>query len=120
MQKENILELKKISKSFSGVQVLHDVDLTVKKGEVHVLGGENGAGKSTLVKIISGVYEKDGGEILFEGNPIDQMDIHKAHELGISIIHQEFNLLPYRTIGQNLYLGREPIKNHFFKTIDIK
>ncbi len=118
MQTENILELKNISKSFSGVQVLHGVDLTVKKGEVHVLVGENGAGKSTLVKIISGVYEKDEGEIIFEGNPIAQMDIHKAHELGISIIHQEFNLLPYRTIGQNLFLGREPIKNKFFKTID--
>ncbi len=120
MQKDFIIEMKNIYKSFSGVTVLQNVDLGIKKGEVHVLVGENGAGKSTLVKIISGVLKKDQGKIIFEGKPVKTMDIQTARELGISIIHQEFNLLPYRTIGQNIFLGREPIKNKIFKTIDLE
>ena len=119
MQKDIILEMKNICKSFSGNKVLHNVDLSIKRGEVHVLVGENGAGKSTLMKIISGVFTKDEGEILFEGQPVKTMDIKRAQELGISIIHQEFNLLPYRTIGQNIFLGREPLKNKALGTINI-
>lgn len=118
MQGETILEMRDISKSFSGVEVLHRINLCVKKGEIHVLVGENGAGKSTLMKIISGVIERDEGEMLFEGNPVEVTDVSHAQELGISIIHQEFNLLPHRTIGQNIFLGREPIKYKILKTID--
>lgn len=118
MQDNTILEMQNIRKSFSGVQVLHGINLNVKKGEVHVLVGENGAGKSTLMKIISGVLKKDEGEMIFEGKPVKVRGVRHAQELGISIIHQEFNLLPHRTIGQNIFLGREPIKNKFFKTID--
>jgi ABC-type sugar transport system ATPase subunit len=118
MQGETILEMRDISKSFSGVEVLHRINLCVKKGEVHVLVGENGAGKSTLMKIISGVIQRDEGEMFFEGNPVEVTDVSYAQELGISIIHQEFNLLPHRTIGQNIFLGREPINNKILKTID--
>ena len=118
MQDDIILEIKNLSKSFSGVQVLHRINLEVIKGEVHVIVGENGAGKSTLMKIISGVHQKDEGELLFEGKPVKLMGIKHAQALGISIIHQEFNLLPNRTIGQNIFLGREPIKNKFLHTIN--
>ena len=118
MQDDIILEIKNVSKSFSGVEVLHRINLKMKKGEVHVIVGENGAGKTTLMKIISGVHQKDEGELLFEGQPVKLMNIKHAQELGISIIHQEFNLLPHRTIGQNIFLGREPVKNRFIHTIN--
>ena len=118
MQNEYILKVKDICKSFYGVEVLHNVDLGIRPGEVHALVGENGAGKSTLMKIISGVLERDKGEIYFEGKLIEKMDVNRAQELGISIIHQEFNLLPYRTIGQNIFLGREPVKNSVLNIID--
>lgn len=120
MKNEFVLEVRNVSKSFSGVKVLHKVSMNVKRGEVHFVIGENGAGKSTLMKIISGVYQKDEGEIIFEGKPVTLNSIRNAQELGISIIHQEFNLLPHRTIGQNIYLGREPIKNKIIKSIDQK
>jgi len=113
-----ILEVRDISKSFSGVKVLDKVSMKIKKGEVHVIVGENGAGKSTLMKIISGVYKKDEGEIFFEGNPVQIDSVDKALGMSISIIHQEFNLLPHRTIGQNIFLGREPVKNRFLHSID--
>jgi ribose transport system ATP-binding protein len=115
---EFVLSLKNINKSFSGVHVLHDINLDIRKGEVHVLVGENGAGKSTLMKIISGVYEKDSGEIFLEGTSIDAHHSNVAQALGISIIHQEFNLLGQRTVGQNIFLGREPVKNKILGTID--
>jgi ABC-type sugar transport system ATPase subunit len=117
---ENILEIRGVSKSFSGVQVLDGVSMQIKKGEVHVVVGENGAGKSTLMKIISGVYQKDGGELLFEGKPVTLDSIRQAQELGISIIHQELNLLPYRSVAQNIFLGREPVKYKGLHVIDIE
>ena len=113
-----ILEIRNISKSFSGVPVLEDINMNIRKGEVHVIVGENGAGKSTLMKIISGVYKKDKGEIFFEGKPVEINSVQKALNVGIGIIHQEFNLLPHRSIGQNIFLGREPIKSNLLKTID--
>ena len=82
--------------------------------------GREGAGKSTLMKIISGVYQKDGGELLFEGKPIEVKSIRQMQELGVSIIHQEFNLLPNRTIAQNIFLGREPVKKRGIPVIDIE
>jgi ABC-type sugar transport system ATPase subunit len=110
MQDDVILEIRDVSKSFSGVQVLTDINMRIRKGEVHVVVGENGAGKSTLMKIISGVHQKDKGELLFEGQPVHVRSIRQMQEMGISIIHQELNMLPYRTIAQNIFLGREPVK----------
>jgi len=107
MSDEIIMSIKDVNKSFTGVQVLYDVNMDIKKGEVHVLVGENGAGKSTLMKIISGVYEKDSGEVVFEGKSINPCR-EDPQKLGVSIIHQEFNLLNYRSVAQNIFLGREP------------
>jgi len=107
----NILEMKGISKHFYGVQALSEVDLTVKKGEVHVLVGENGAGKSTLMKILSGAYQRDSGEIFFDGEKLELSSPLAAQEKGISIIYQEFNLIPGLSVAENIYLGREPQKN---------
>jgi len=103
-----ILELRGISKTFPGVHALSGVDLDIMPGEVHALMGENGAGKSTLMKIVSGVYAPDSGSIRFMGHPVQFTHPRQAQERGISIIHQEFNLLPERTVAQNIFLGREP------------
>lgn len=104
------MQLKDISKAFPGVKALDNVSMEVKKGEVHVLLGENGAGKSTLMKILSGVYKKDSGKIFLDGKEVEINSVKDAENLGIAIIHQEFNLLPYRDIAQNIFLGKEPIK----------
>lgn len=106
----NILEMKGISKSFFGVQVLKDVQLSVRPGEVHVLLGENGAGKSTLIKILSGAYSKESGEILLEGKPLNTNTPKDTLAAGISVIYQEFNLVPYLSIYENIFLGKEFIK----------
>ena len=107
----NILEMKGISKSFFDVQVLNNVQLQVKKGEVHVLLGENGAGKSTLMKILSGAYRKETGEIFLDGEPLLVNTPRETLDAGISIIYQEFNLIPYLSIFENIYLGKEICKN---------
>lgn len=120
MLSEYILEMKHISKSFPGVKALDDARLNVKPGEVHVLLGENGAGKSTLMKVLAGVYSKDEGEIIFEGKPAEINTVSDAQSLGISMIHQELNMLSARTVAQNIYMGREPVKNKFLKNIDVK
>src|SRR5215211_7148 len=83
-----ILELKKISKSLSGVEVLHEVSLALRPGEVHALLGENGAGKSTLVKVITGVHQPDGGEILLDGKPVHFSDTRETRQAGIAAIYQ--------------------------------
>jgi len=103
-----ILEMKGIGKSFPGVRALDNVDIAIRKGEVHALLGENGAGKSTLIKILAGAYSKDEGEIVFEGKPIAIKDPHHAQVLGISTIYQEFNIAPQLTIPENIYLGHFP------------
>ncbi len=102
------LEMRHISKAFPGVVALDDVSLTVGESEIHALLGENGAGKSTLMKILAGAQPKDGGEILLNGQAVTIDSPQKAMELGISIIYQEFNLVPYLSVGENIYLGREP------------
>nr|WP_230866638.1 sugar ABC transporter ATP-binding protein [Iocasia fonsfrigidae] len=108
---ENILEMRNINKSFYGVQALKNVNLNVHKGEVHILIGENGAGKSTLMKILSGAYQKDTGEIIFAGEKLDILSPLDAQEKGISIIYQEFNLIPGLSVAENIYLGREALNN---------
>jgi ribose transport system ATP-binding protein len=103
-----ILEMRGISKSFPGVHALDDVSFSVRKGEVHALVGENGAGKSTLMKILSGAYTKDQGEILLRGQSVEINGPSHAQALGISIIYQEFTLAPHLTAEANIFIGREP------------
>ncbi|HWU28167.1 MAG TPA: sugar ABC transporter ATP-binding protein [Microbacterium sp.] len=103
-----ILKVEGISKGFPGVQALKDVHLEVRSGEVLVLVGENGAGKSTLMKILSGIYTRDEGTITFEGEPVEFTSPLQAQQLGVTIIHQELNMMPDLTVAQNIYIGREP------------
>ncbi|MET4692409.1 sugar ABC transporter ATP-binding protein [Endozoicomonas lisbonensis] len=102
-----LLVMKKITKRFPGVLALNRVDFNLRRGEVHALLGENGAGKSTLMKILSGVCQKDEGEIIFKGSPVIINGPLAARKLGISIIHQEFNLCSHLTVAQNIFIGRE-------------
>jgi ribose transport system ATP-binding protein len=97
-----------VAKSFPGVKALQDMHLELRAGEVLALVGENGAGKSTLMKLLSGIYEADEGEFFLEGQPLQVTGPRQAQALGISIIHQEFNLMPDLTVAQNLFIGREP------------
>ncbi len=106
---EVILKMNHIHKTFPGVVALDDVHFDLRKGEVHVLLGENGAGKSTLMKVLSGAYQKTTGQILLNNQEIDIKNPKHAQELGISIIYQEFNLIPHLSAGENIYLGREPV-----------
>ena len=104
----NLLELKGISKTFPGVKALSDVDLDLRPGEVLGLCGENGAGKSTLMKVLTGIHKSDpGGEIWLQGEQVDIQSPEHARDLGLSIIHQELNIVPDLTVAQNLYLGRQ-------------
>lgn len=105
---EYLLEMRNISKSFPGVKALEDVNFLGRHGEVHALMGENGAGKSTLMKILCGAYKPDSGNIYINGEEIKIENPHHGQELGISIIYQEFNLIPYMTVAENIFLGREP------------
>lgn len=105
---DQLLRVSGISKSFPGVQALKDVQFELNHGEVLTLVGENGAGKSSLMKILSGIYAKDSGTIVLEGKEIEIDSPKAAQELGISIIHQEMNLMPHLTVAQNIYIGREP------------
>lgn len=111
---EVLLQITGLEKTFPGVRALKGVNLTVNKGEVHALMGENGAGKSTLIKVLTGIYQKDSGTILFTGEEIDCKTPIEANERGISTIYQELNLSLYQTVYENLFLGREP-HNRFGK-----
>jgi len=102
------LEMKSITKTYPGVRALDNVSFDVAKGEVHALVGENGAGKSTLMKILAGAQPMDSGEILIGGQQVHIVSPQKAMELGVSIIYQEFNLVPYLNAAENIFLGREP------------
>jgi len=109
-----LLSMRRVSKEFPGVRALEDVNFEVLPGEAHALVGENGAGKSTLMKILSGALQKDAGEILLDGQPAQITSPHRAQELGIAMIYQEFNLVPYLGAAENIFLGREPRKWRFF------
>jgi ribose transport system ATP-binding protein len=109
-----LLELHGVSKSFPGVQALADVHLDLRFGEVLGLVGENGAGKSTLMKLLTGIYPIDSGEFHLNSVPFEPLNPRHALELGISIIHQEFNLMPDLTVAQNILIGREPRGGLFF------
>ena len=108
MAGNTILEARHICKSFSGVPVLQDVHFEVKAGEVHALMGENGAGKSTLIKIVTGVYSKDEGQIEWEGKPVTINNYQDCQKLGVACIYQELSVIPPLTVAQNVFLGREP------------
>jgi ribose transport system ATP-binding protein len=103
-----LVEMKGIEKRFPGVHALKAVQFDLKPGEVHALMGENGAGKSTLMKIMSGIYSRDGGEMFVDGNPVNPNGPRAAQELGIGIIHQELSLMRDLTAAQNVLIGREP------------
>ncbi|NPV54986.1 MAG: sugar ABC transporter ATP-binding protein [Firmicutes bacterium] len=104
------LVMSNISKTFPGVKALDDVTFEARKGEVHALVGENGAGKSTLIKILSGAYRPDEGEILLRGKRVEINTPVQAQQLGISVIYQELDLIPYMTIPENIFVGREPAR----------
>lgn len=103
----SLVEMRSICKSFSGINVLQDVSFSLKKGEIHALMGENGAGKSTLMKILSGVYQPDAGEIFIDGKKQTFSATEEAQKAGVAIIHQELNLIPQLTVAENMFLGRE-------------
>lgn len=107
---DNLLRMEKISKSFPGVKALDSVHFELKRGEVHAIAGENGAGKSTFMKVLTGIYKQDEGEIYYKGNLFLPENPKHAQEMGISIIHQELNLLPDLSVANNIYISREPRK----------
>ena len=107
---QQVLEVKGVYKSFSGVNVLKGVNFSVKKGEIHALVGENGAGKSTLIKIISGVYKKDNGEMFLNGQRQNFEGPKEAMSAGIRVIHQEINMVQTLSIAENIFLGNYPVK----------
>ena len=109
----SLLRMEKIRKVFSGVVALDDVDLTLEKGEVHSLVGENGAGKSTLIKVLTGAYQRDGGRIFLEGEEVDFRSPEDGQNAGVVAVYQEVNLLMFRTVAENIFLGREPKKFGF-------
>ena len=112
MEKDSVLEMRHIYKTFPGVKALQNVDFTLKKGEIHALMGENGAGKSTLIKVLTGVEEFETGEIMIEGcdHTIINRSPQEAQQKGISPVYQEINLCPNLTVAENLFIGREPRK----------
>ena len=114
METNYLLEMNHISKSFPGVKALDDMNFNLKPGEVHVLIGENGAGKSTLMKILAGAYTPDCGELLVEGKRITKFNPINAQKAGIGIIYQEFNLVPYLNVAENIFIDHMPRKAGLF------
>lgn len=107
---DTILTIKGLSKSFPGVKALSNVEFCLKRGEIHALMGENGAGKSTVIKVLTGVYKRDAGEIIYNGAPLDCKSPLQAQEAGISPVYQEVNLVPNLSVAENVFLGRQPMK----------
>ena len=104
---ETILKMQGIQKYFSGVHALKGVDFELKAGEVHALMGENGAGKSTLIKVLCGIHKRDGGSITLFDENVDFSNIAESQAAGISVIHQELNMMNHLTVAQNMFIGRE-------------
>jgi simple sugar transport system ATP-binding protein len=122
MEKDTVLQMTQISKSFAGVKALQNVDFTLRKGEIHALMGENGAGKSTLIKVLTGVYYKDAGQIQLAGidKPIVIRSPQEAQNLGISTVYQEITLCPNLTVAENIFIGRGNYKFVDWHTIEKK
>jgi monosaccharide-transporting ATPase len=108
-QNNVLIDIKRVSKAFPGVLALDRVNLCLRRGEVHGLMGENGAGKSTLIKVLTGLYPRDAGEILFEGEPFSLSSPQEAAVHGLSTLYQEINLIPALSVAENIYIGREPM-----------
>ena len=108
-----ILQMRDIEKRFAGVHALKSVQFELRAGEVHALMGENGAGKSTLIKVLCGIHKRDGGEIVYFGEPVHFNGIADSQKVGISVIHQELNMMNHLTVAQNIFIGREPRKGPF-------
>ena len=117
MAETYLLKMEKIVKVFPGVKALNEVDFMLKPGEVHALMGENGAGKSTLIKVLTGVYQKDGGTVYLDGREVSFAHTMDAQRQGISTVYQELNMIPYLSAGENIFLGRQPVNR---KGIDWK
>ena len=119
MNNDILIEAHGINKQFPGVKALTDVALTLRKGEVVALLGENGAGKSTLIKVLSGIYQPDSGEIRMNGKPVHFELPAQATEAGIGVIHQELNYVPTISIAENIFMGKLPLKRGFvdYKTM---
>ncbi len=119
---EYVLEMSGVCKSFPGVKALDQVQLKLRPGKVHALMGENGAGKSTLMKCMFGIYKMDAGQILMDGKPVTITDPMDALKKGIAMVHQELQPIPARTVGENIFLGRYPMKKAlgFIPVIDHK
>ena len=113
---EQLLKMSGITKTFPGVRALSNVSFDLNKGELHALVGENGAGKSTLMKILSGLYKADEGDLFIKGEKIVSTGLREMINLGIGVIYQELNLIPYLSVSENIFLGREPKTS--FGTID--
>ncbi|WP_313804821.1 sugar ABC transporter ATP-binding protein [Cytobacillus sp.] len=118
MNSQSIIQMKGISKAFSGNIVLEKVDFEIMPGEVHALMGENGAGKSTLMKILTGIYERDAGTVSVRGNEVHFKNAKEAEMAGIAVIHQELNIIPYLTVTENMFLGKEMTFGKFGITKD--
>ncbi len=106
-----LLTMSGISKAFTGVQALQNVNIQLRAGEVHALMGENGAGKSTLMKVLIGVHKADEGYIQFKGQTVAFDSVLEAQKAGISMIFQELNLIPHLSVAENIFFAREPLKN---------
>ena len=109
-----LLEMNGIDKRFHGVHALKGVHFDLKYGEIHALVGENGAGKSTLMKVLTGIHQADGGSITYLGSPYSVKNIGESQHLGISMIHQELNMMNHLTVAQNIFIGREPMAGKAF------
>ena len=107
MQNDIVLSMRNICKAFPGVKALQNVDFTLRKGEIRALVGENGAGKSTLIKVLTGVYHKDSGQMIIEGASRAIRSPQEAQSLGISTVYQEITLCPNLTVAENIFIGRE-------------
>ena len=111
MGQDVLLKMTGITKTFPGVKALDGVNLTVKAGTIHALMGENGAGKSTLIKVLCGIHKRDGGTIEYLGKVVSYDNIGQSQDAGISVIHQELNMMNDLTVAQNMFIGREFMKN---------
>ncbi len=119
-ERSDLLEIKELTKGFPGVQALDHVDFTLYAGEIHGLLGENGAGKSTLIKVLTGVFRRDGGTIRLDGLDIEARDPADALSLGIGTVYQEVNLLPNLSVAENLFIGRQPHRFGLVRTGEMR
>ncbi|TWT49397.1 Ribose import ATP-binding protein RbsA [Rubripirellula amarantea] len=110
MTESRLLDARNLEKSFPGVRALAGASFNVRRGEVHALMGENGAGKSTLIKVLTGVHQRDRGEVVFDGHPIHPRAPVEAEALGISTVYQEVNLIPHLSVAENISIGRQPLR----------